>query len=221
LRDPHTGFVPAGAPALAGRSHVAVAFRPAALDVPDADGATHEAARAAGFAAGYAAGARQAAADAAQEAARVASARAEAAAAAAAALADALEVLRSAAAAARARTVPVLAEAEALLHAGALELARAVLGVELDDADRSATAALARVLDRPHAPEAVTIHLHPRDLAALRACGADEVPDGVELVADPSLAPGDAVSRHPDGFLDARIGAALERAAAALAGEAR
>ena len=215
-----THFTP-GSPVHGERSQLAVAFRPTALEVPDVDAAAHEAARAAGFAAGYAAGARVAAATAAEESVRVAAARAEAEADAAAALAAALAVLRSAAAAAQARTVPVLAEAEALLHAGALELARAVLGIELSDAERSARAALARVLSRPHAPEAVTIHLNPRDLAALRATGADEVPDGVELVDDPALAPGDAVARHPDGYLDARIGAALERAAAALAGDVR
>lgn len=211
-------FVPLGTPASQARSQagVATAFRPAVLDAPAVNVAVREASRAAGFAAGFAAGAREAAATAAVEAARVTAARAVADAEASAALAHALDVLAAAAAAAQARTAPVLAEAEALLHAGALELARAVLGVELDDAERSATAALTRVLGRPITPEPVSVHLHPRDLDALRAAGADEVPPGVELVADAALAPGDAVAKHADGYLDARIGAALGRAAAAL-----
>lgn len=211
----HLSFVPLGAPASTS-SAVAVEFRPVVLDAPDVNVAARESARAAGFAAGFAAGAREAAASAATEAARVDVERAAADAAAGAALADALDVLARAARAAQARTVPVLAEAEALLHGGALELARAVLGVELADAERSATAALGRVLRHPRTPEVVTVHLHPRDLDALRAVGADATPEGVALVADPTLQPGDALAQHPDGFLDARIGTALDRAAAAL-----
>ncbi|MBO3100685.1 FliH/SctL family protein [Cellulomonas fengjieae] len=210
-------FAPAGSASSAGQ---AVAFRPAVLGAPEVDVAVHAAARAAGFAAGFAAGARQAAAAAELEAERVATRRAADDEAAARALAAALGVLASAAAAAQARTAPVLAQAESLLHAGALELARTVLGVELCDAERSATAALGRVLRQPRVPEVVTVHLHPRDLDVLRAVGADAAPDGVVLVADASLAPGDALARHDDGYLDARIGSALERAAAALADDA-
>ena len=53
---------------------------------------------------------------------------------------------------------------------------------------------------------------------ALRTAGG--IPDvvGLELVADPTLAPGDAIGRHPDGYLDARITTALSRARAALLG---
>ena len=99
----------------------------------------------------------------------------------------------------------------------ALELATAVLGCELADAERSARAALARVLDTPVPAGLQTVRLHPRDLEALRTAGVVPGIAGVELVADPHLAPGDAVGEHPDGFLDARIGAALDRARAALA----
>ncbi len=214
-------FVPQGTTAATAGAHAAVTFRPAVLDAPEVDHAVRESARAAGYAAGFAAGARQAGSVAAAEARRVAAERAAAEAQAAAALERALAVLAAAAAAAQARTAPVVALAEELLHAGALELARAVLGVELADAERSATAALARVLQHPQLPETVTVHLHPRDLDALRAVGAEDVPDGVELVADAALAPGDAVAQHPDGYLDARIGSALDRAAAALTQDVR
>ena len=63
---------------------------------------------------------------------------------------------------------------------------------------------------RYHAPDAVEA------VRLVRAAGG--VPDvaGLELVADPSLAPGDAVGRHPDGYLDARVATALARARAAL-----
>jgi flagellar assembly protein FliH len=37
------------------------------------------------------------------------------------------------------------------------------------------------------------------------------VPDGVELVADPQLARGDAVAELADGYLDARLSTALAR----------
>ena len=110
----------------------------------------------------------------------------------------------------------MLADASAALHAAALELAAAVLGSELADGERSARAALARVLQHPELPGIQVVRLHPRDLDALRAVGGVPEVVGVELVADASLAPGDAIGEHPDGYLDARIGTALDRARAAL-----
>ncbi|WP_159798815.1 FliH/SctL family protein, partial [Puerhibacterium puerhi] len=133
--------------------------------------------------------------------------------------AAALAALERAARAAQDREAAVLAEAEHALHTAALELAAVVLGVELADDDRSARTALARVLEHPQTPDAVTVHLHPRDLQALTAAQARTgaaLPDGVRLEADPALAPGDAVARHPHGYLDARLATALERARAAL-----
>ncbi len=55
-------------------------------------------------------------------------------------------------------------------------------------------------------------------VAGLRGAGA---PDGVRFVADRTLNPGDAVGELPDGWLDARITTALDRARAALLGGAR
>jgi flagellar assembly protein FliH len=218
---PETSFVPLGTRPADATPAAPVAFRPVVLDALTERVAAHDEARTAGFAAGYgagfAAGAREAAAVAARETERVAAERAAAADRASAQVAHALDVLAAAASAAQARTAPVLDDAEALLHAGALDLARAVLGSELADDERSATAALSRVLRHPQLPDAVTVRLHPRDLDALRTLGADDVPSGVLLVADPTLSPGDAVAQHPDGYLDARIGTALDRAAAALA----
>ncbi|RHA44533.1 FliH/SctL family protein, partial [Cellulomonas rhizosphaerae] len=127
---------------------------------------------------------------------------------------DALEALARAAAAVRAVAAPVLADATHALHAGAIELAEAVLGVELADDERSALAALARVRAAEPGPGPVTVRLHPRDLATLLTGDADLT--DLRLEADPSLAPGDAVAEHADGHVDARIAAALERGRAAL-----
>jgi len=216
------GFVPGGFGVVSPRGPVREgaaapeAFRLSALETTELSDGVREAARAAGFAAGFAAGAREAAAVAEAEAARAAAERAAQDATTGALLGRALEVLARAAAAASAQTAPVLAEAETLLHAGALELAQAVLGVELSDHEQSARAALARALSRPRLPETVTVRLNARDLQTLQTVGVDDLPDGVVLVADPTLAPGDALAVHPEGFLDARIGTALERARTAL-----
>ncbi|MCR6649605.1 MAG: flagellar assembly protein FliH [Cellulomonas sp.] len=179
------------------------------------DAQVHSAARAEGFAAGYAAGARRAAVDAAAAAERVAAASAAAAVEQQEAAARALATLAAAAQAVRALTAPVLAESTATVHAAALELAEAVLGVELADDERSARAALARVLADEPGPGPVTVRLHPSDLATLQHL--DAVPEALRLEADPTLHRGDALAHHADGHLDARIGAALDRARDELA----
>jgi len=189
-------------------------FRPQQLQVPAPDGA----ARAEGFAAGYAAGAREAArraSDAARARAATAAVVDERRAAEHARLVAALD---AAADAVRAAHAPVLAAVDEQLHAAALELARAVLGVELAEGDHAARAALARVLGVPHLPARLTVRLHPDDVAALVAAGT-ALPDGVDLAGDASLARGDAVAQYADGVLDARLAAALARAEAALRGE--
>ncbi|MGO4384479.1 FliH/SctL family protein [Specibacter sp. RAF43] len=125
-----------------------------------------------------------------------------------------IAVLAAAAAALAARTKPVLAEAEQTLMSCALALAEAVVGKELDDGETSSRAVLARVLARQDDADPPVLRVHPRDLAAL---SADARTAGVpDIIADPHLARGDAVAEYPDGFLDARISTALERARRAL-----
>ncbi|WP_197030145.1 FliH/SctL family protein [Cellulomonas sp. URHE0023] len=218
------GFVPGGfggaptqRPATLGASSVQ-SFQPSGLKAAELPDGVRDAAEAAGFAAGFAAGAREAAALAELETSRIAAERAAQDATAGALLGRALDVLAQAAQAASSRTAPVLADSEQHLHAEALELARAVLAVELLDNEQSARAALARVLNRPRATDSVTIHLSPRDLDTVQSVGVLDLPEGVRLVADPSLAPGDALAAHADGFLDGRISLAFDRAQAALAG---
>jgi len=196
-------------------------FRPSPVGSVLDGGTGHavEQARAAGWAAGWAAGTR-AAADAAR--AQRAAAAAEHAAAEAnrdARLSAAVAVLARAAEAAVARVVPVLDAAAATLDEGAVLLAEAVLGAELADGEDRARATLRRALSVPLDAGVQTVRLHPSDVAALAAVSVD-LPAGVQLVADPTLRPGDAVSELADGFLDARISTAVERAARALAGTA-
>ncbi|QTE29871.1 FliH/SctL family protein [Pengzhenrongella sicca] len=201
-------------------SEAATRFRPAPVGgVLDAD-ADHgsEQARAAGWAAGWAAGSRAAAVAASTQRQALDDAERTAERGRAAALEAALDVLRRAADAVSARTVPLLDSALAQLDDGAVELARAVLGRELSAADDGARAALARALSAPVEVGVHTVRLHPADLAVLEAAGAlAGLPLGVALVADATLAPGDAVSVFADGFLDARIATALDRARLALA----
>lgn len=170
-----------------------------------------------GYAAGFAAGSRaaavaaSAAASRAQECARVEAERR---------LRDtraALAALAAAAEAARARTAPVLAEAISELRASAVDLAEALLGAELSQGDNSARAALGRALAARGEAEVVRIRLNPADLACVRAePGGTRPPTGVELVPDAALAPGDALCDLEEGFLDARLAAAVERVRAAL-----
>lgn len=191
---------------------------------PDLDPAGESEGYARGHAAGYAAGLSRAAAEAAE---REAQRRREheASLAAARSRADAaVAVLARAARALEARTAPVLADAEDQLAGAALTVAEAVIGHELRDAPGSARAALARALSAPDADAVIAVRLHPADLALLGPAlpgsgpGSLPMPPHVALEPDPTLAPGDAVAVYPDGELDARIGSAVARAAAALTG---
>jgi len=165
-----------------------------------------------GHAAGYAAGLRMAERD---LAVRRAELEAEAAAVAEESrrrVESALAALDAAAARLDARVAPVLAEADRALAVAAFELATAIL-------DREPVATPAEALDRALALagdwEPRRIRLHPADLVAL----GPAAPAGLELVADPVVAAGDAVVEFSDGELDARLDSALARARAALAEE--
>ncbi|WP_159617573.1 FliH/SctL family protein [Arthrobacter zhaoguopingii] len=171
-----------------------------------------------GHAAGYAAGLREAAAHAAAAAEQADEERLAAARTAAARIDAALGVLRSAASALTAASVPVIDSVEDALAAAAFELAEAVIGYELADGGNSTRSIVARALNAPLPFAVHTVRLHPADLARLTAAGV--CPPEVQLVADPALAAGDAVAEYPDGFLDARISTAVARVRAALAGGA-
>jgi flagellar assembly protein FliH len=173
-----------------------------------------------GHSAGYTAGLRRAAEDAAIERDRM-DAEHRAALAALAARSDAeVAALRSASDALVRRTVPVLMDSEHTLLSHALELAEALLGQEMNDGETSARAALSRVAARQDGEVPHTVRMHPSDVAILTGlvpAPADAA--GLTIVADASLARGDAVADFPNGFLDARLGTALTRARAALFGD--
>lgn len=124
-------------------------------------------------------------------------------------LESALGALEAAAGRLDARTAPVLAAADRTLAAAAVELAAAILARE---PQASSVEAVERALRIAGDTVPRRIRLAPSDLAALPASTAE----GVDLVADPAVAPGDAIVELPRGDVDARIGAALDRARAAL-----
>ncbi|MFE4197556.1 FliH/SctL family protein [Paenarthrobacter sp. NPDC056912] len=138
------------------------------------------------------------------------------------ALARSVQLLQAAATAAQQRQEIALDEVQDVLAAGAMDLAEAVLGHELAQGENTARAALGRALGSQRGGSTgvgsvTTVRLHPGDLAALAASGVVDVA-GVELKADAALNPGDAVGEYPNGWIDARIASALERAKQALLG---
>jgi flagellar assembly protein FliH len=169
-------------------------------------------ARSRGFAAGFAEGRREAAREQARWLADAEDARAAESAEAAERVAVLAAALREAAVELREATVPVVAEAEAALVDAAFELATVVVGVALQDPLAAARAAVARVVSVGAAGPAgivPVVRLHPDDVAALDGAG---LPRDLQLVADPSLARGDAIGELPTGWLDGRIHSALDRA---------
>ncbi|MEJ5913342.1 FliH/SctL family protein [Pseudokineococcus sp. 1T1Z-3] len=175
--------------------------------------------RAAGYAAGYASGWAAGAAAAAQRAQAALDAELERRLAERAREREqarsALLALLRATADLDARHVPVIGECTDALARTGIELATAVVGAEVRGG-AGARAALLRALAPCPPAGAVVVRLHPGDLVEVRAAG--EVPDRVELVADPSLERGDAIAEHPGGSVDARLRAAVDRAREVLLG---
>ncbi len=168
-----------------------------------------------GHAAGYAAGLQRASVEAAAARARDDASHAERVQQLDARHAAEVAALRLAGAALAERTAPVLADAEQALFSCALDLAVALLGHELGDDETSARAALARArgLDETESP--LVIRMNPADVAVLDR-SHDDLPASLTLLGDPGLNRGDAVADYPHGFLDARLGTAVERVRATL-----
>lgn len=121
--------------------------------------------------------------------------------------------LEGAAAQVAAASVPAVDQvADAVLEA-ALQLAAAVLGHEAVAASAPGRAALARALRGAPGGSDPTVRLHPADAATL---SEGDVPTGVVVVIDPSLARGDSVLRHSRGSVEVLLQAALARARAEL-----
>lgn len=169
-----------------------------------------ELARVRGHAAGYAEGLRAAEAQTAVDAARLRLEREAMNRDAVTALTAAVGALRAAAQRFDASSAPVLDAADDALLSAAIELAEAIVAHELDDAHSSARAAIARALSTIDAGSINAVRLSPVDLAVIAAHEVS-APD-LRFIADPSLSPGDAVVEIAEGRIDARIGAALDRA---------
>lgn len=196
-------------------------FTPAVFPAlqPPAPRADEERARLRGYAEGHAEGYRAGRAQAAEEAARAAAETARVEELRTQAVAHALGALGDAARRLAARVDELSQAAEVRIHAAAVELASLILAEELADRDSSARAALRRAFAAADPARPSAIRLHPDDLETLRAAGADT--EGVPLRPDPGLTPGDAVVEVADGLVDARIGAALQRARDAVEEELR
>ncbi|MCF3138913.1 hypothetical protein LRQ04_06545 [Paenarthrobacter sp. AR 02] len=171
-----------------------------------------------GHAAGYAAGMQAAAAEHRELQQRLRAEHQEMLDAGRSSLARSAQVLQAAAQAAQQRQEVTLDEMQDVLAASAVELAEAILGYELAHGADTARAALNRALGAGGSTgvEHVTaVRLHPHDIAALQASGVDDIA-GVELKSDATLRPGDAIGEYPNGWIDAQIGTALDRARRAL-----
>ena len=172
-----------------------------------------EPARMQGHAAGYAAGLRAAEAELERRALRQQQEHAAAMAAGAERTEGLAELLRQAIRAVEQRTAPVLADAQQSLAAAAIDLAEAIVGCELADGEASARSAVTRALAAVDPALVLAVRLHPTTLAAL---DESAMVDGIAYRADDSLQPGDAIAELPDGYLDARISAAVDRARQAM-----
>ena len=133
-------------------------------------------------------------------------------------IAQAITALHDAAQDLDRRNGPSPEETEELILSAAFELAEAIVGVSLADDQLRGRAALQRALAAAPKDVPVTVRLSPTDLAVLEAAGL--CPDeSVTVVADPTLAPGDAHATTAGTRIDARISAALERARGVLRGD--
>lgn len=174
------------------------------------------AARTAGYAEGWAQGQRAAAVAAKAAAERALAAEQAHDARRAAALAQSINALGRAVTGLEAQLMPTLAELQELVLGHAFELAEAIIGREIADAEGRGRDALRRAMTTiPHHGE-VTVRLHPDDYRNLvgPAPEADYNFEGhpVHLRPDPDLQPGDAVAETKSTTVDASIAAAMSRA---------
>ena len=174
-------------------------------------------AQARGYAAGYAAGLHAAAERAAAEEAQRQERRLRAAEDDTQRRRSALTALASAEHAVRERADELATDVEREIVRYAVELAEALIGRELREAGAAARAALGRVQAALPIGSIVAVRLHPSDVELVSGEAAER---GIPLTADAALIPGDAVAELDEGWLDARLSAALARVTAVLRGEA-
>jgi flagellar assembly protein FliH len=174
------------------------------------------AAQAAGYAAGWAHGVRAARLVSDAEAHVATANRERAEAERTAEVRRALTALDAAATALEHSAAPSAHEIEQLIVSSALTIAEALIGDALRDDEIRGRAALARALSLAPAGEDVTVALSPADHAivtAITGTGSDGTGLGrtVTLVADATLAPGDALASCGATTIDARLSTGLAR----------
>jgi flagellar assembly protein FliH len=176
------------------------------------------AARAQGYAVGWAQGRQEAGREAQAQAARVAEEQRAAEERREVEHHARLATLEQTAARLSAAVAGICATLEAQASELAWELTRALVGHELRCAGEQAGADVVRRVLAVAPDEPATVRLHPGDVdAELRATLAGH---GLRVVADATLATGDAVVETTEQVVDLRMDAALERLAAELAPQA-
>jgi flagellar assembly protein FliH len=134
-------------------------------------------------------------------------------------LASAIGAMHAAAGQLEAAAAPHAADIENQIVSAAVHLAEALLGHELRSPELAATSALARVLNLAPLDEPISISLSPGDHAILTGDGGAALIAGlpntgardIVLLADPTLACGEAVARCGATSIDARLSGALAR----------
>jgi len=189
-------------------------------------------ARAAGYAAGYAAGIDEARAATRDRLAAEAATDAAAAQARDAATSQAIEAMFDAAEELEGLAVQSAADIEEQIVSAAWSIAEAIVGQVLADDETRSRAALTRALALAPSDEDVTVAVSPVDFTVLAGEGAGETPRSATdmtpirrsrglrslvIVADESLAPGDAVATCGATSIDARIASAVDRVKQVLA----
>jgi flagellar assembly protein FliH len=110
-----------------------------------------------------------------------------------------------------AREATARADIEDQVVAVALQIAEVVIGHELSQPDTRGRDAIARALALAPERGHVTARLHPADIAVIDPA-AMSTGRTIDIVPDPTLAPGDCIVDVGACRVDARIGPALERA---------
>jgi flagellar assembly protein FliH len=209
---PPTAAAPAGTPVVSVASAAAVFEVSPTAGIPDAVlNPARLAAQSAGYVAGWNRGreAGQLAVEA--ETALIRAAEEDQARATRARIALAVSALHAATESLDRRSGTTGAEVEELILASAFRLAEAIVGASLADDRIRGRAALARAMAAAPHDAPVVVRLNPDDIAVLETAGLVSE-ESVTLIADATLAPGDALATSGSARIDARIEAGLERA---------
>jgi flagellar assembly protein FliH len=174
-----------------------------------------------GYRAGHAAGTAVAVAEAHVKAQQTAQTITDAQARREAQVRGAVEILAVAADAFRQREAVTVAEIEDVVAALALDVARAVLDREIALSADPGREAIARALTLAPDNCPATVRLHPDDAAGLGALDGLAAGRALVVVADPAVERGGCIADAAGRQVDAQVGPALARVAAALQGQVR